>query len=199
MSVGHLHELLMDQHLFVLCMDNLREKHLPLGGDAMAHSVSLRWEGQWTHHEPSQTIRSHPSLSKGLPGCAALQHHSSRCVSPHSQAAPLCTSPPPFCAILILISRFSDSLTIPSNRVARQSHHHSALTLCALSRSQLFKWLHHRSEPASYSLNSKYQPENTKLRSCSKDFPLIRNQRLGWSQRAVSVLGFNSKREETLI
>lgn len=92
-----------------------------------------------------------------------------------SQAAPLCSSiplppPPPSVADQPLseplhrlsvqsslsISRFFDSLTNPSNKVARQSHRHPAPTFQALSRTRLFKCPHSRSEPANYPLSPKY-------------------------------------------
>lgn len=62
----------MDQHQFVQRLDNLREKHLPLGGDAVARGAS-------------------GTFSKGHSGCAALQQHfCSPSISP-----PWPTSPSP--------------------------------------------------------------------------------------------------------
>lgn len=43
-SVRHLWELSMDHHQFVQQLDNLREKHVPLG-DGKAHSASPQQEG----------------------------------------------------------------------------------------------------------------------------------------------------------
>lgn len=77
----------MDQHPFVQRLENPREKHPPLGGDARAHGASPRWEGRRARREASATPRSHPSLSKGLAGCAALQQRSSS-VSPPQPTSP---------------------------------------------------------------------------------------------------------------
>lgn len=123
--------------------------------------------------------------SQAVPLCSSVPPPS----LPRSQPAPLRASPPPFCAILVSISRFFDSLSSPSNKVTLQSHRHSAPTLPALSRTQLFKRLHCSSEPANYSLSPKYRPENTEFRSRGNNFPLVRNHLLGESQKAVSVLG----------
>lgn len=153
------------------------------------HTVP-RCEGKGDGHATRHQKRRAPipplaKDSRAVPLCSGVPPPS----LPRSQPAPLRASPPPFCAILVSISRFSDSLSSPSNKVTLQSHRHSAPTLRALSRTQLFKRLHCSSEPANYSLSPKYRPENTEFRSRGNNVPLVRNHRLGESQKAVSVLG----------
>lgn len=89
---------------------------------------------RWARHEASGTLSKGPQAP---PLCSSIPPPPPSLL--RGRPAPLQASPPPFCAILVLISRFSDSLTNPFNKVARQSHRHSAPTLRALSRTWLFK------------------------------------------------------------
>lgn len=100
--------------------------------------------------------------------CGSCHFTASSAHRPH-----LCASSLPFCEIPASISRFSDSLTNPSNKVGHHSRRSSAPTSRALPRAVLSQRLLGGAEAANYPVSPKYQPQNIGFRSFSNCFPLV--------------------------
>jgi len=166
----------MAQHHFVQRLGDLREKHLPLGGDATARGAS-------------------GTLSRGLPGCAAFQQHSSSSSSSSSVAEQPLSEPLHHLSVQSSY-RFPPSLTHSQTPPIKWPGN---LTAVQLPLSALCQGLGFSSDcTAGQRLPVIPLAPDSDLETLNAHptVTTFRSHKTSGSQKAGSVLGFKSKRRD---